>query len=209
MSSSRIWKKRERENERRSSVLFAKGIGVRRSRRIRPRQLRMAFPIRRRSPHPRLDLLQSPLLQRPLPFRTLSVSLSLSLSLSFIPLSNSPFQLGFLNFVYITGVSNFCKKESSWRYWFLFLLWFYLLNVYSKYWIWIFWVNYRERTWTLLLIAFLPFLLDETTRKHFLALKKDWKILGILHLSLWSINNVWNLHYTGCSICISLRFSFN
>ena len=71
-------RERERENERRLSVLFAKGIGVRRSRGIRPRQLRMAFPIRRRSPHPRLDLLQSPLLQRPLPLRTLSVSLSLS-----------------------------------------------------------------------------------------------------------------------------------
>ena len=60
----------------------------------------------------------------------LSLSLSLSLSLPFIPLSNSSFRLGFLNFVYITGVSNFCKKESSWRYRFLFFLFFYFDFIY-------------------------------------------------------------------------------
>ena len=69
------------KNERDAIMRIARRIRLRRGRSTRPRQFRMAFPIRRRTPYPRLDLLQSPLFQRSLPLRPLPVTTSHSLSI--------------------------------------------------------------------------------------------------------------------------------
>lgn len=62
------------KNEWIETVRVVGGIGIRRGRGVGPWQLRVALPVRRRTPHPRLDLLQSPPLQRLLPLRTFPVT---------------------------------------------------------------------------------------------------------------------------------------